>query len=253
MAFVTRDGVRLYYEDHGSGPAVLLSHGYGATSQMWQDQVAALKDRYRVIVWDLRGHGESDYPADPHLYSKQHTVADMAALLDQCNLERAVIGGHSLGGYSALAFHRVHSDRCAALMLFNCGPGFKKDEARLKWNETAERRAKRFEDEGLAAMGDRAEFLRAEHRDASGLAHAARGMLAHDNSEVIFSLPQIEKPTLILVGKEDTPFIAATDYMASKIAGSEKAIIQNAGHAASLDNPVDFNAAMSGFLDRLDY
>ena len=65
MAFVTRDGVRLYYEDHGSGPAVLLSHGYGATSQMWQDQVAALKDRYRVIVWDLRGHGESDYLADP--------------------------------------------------------------------------------------------------------------------------------------------------------------------------------------------
>ncbi len=153
MAFVTRDGVRLYYEDHGSGPAVLLSHGYGATSQMWQDQVAALKDRYRVIVWDLRGHGESDYPADPHLYSKRHTVADMAALLDQCGLERAVIGGHSLGGYSALAFHRVHSDRCAALMLFNCGPGFKRDEARLKWNETAERRAKRFEDEGLAANG----------------------------------------------------------------------------------------------------
>ena len=62
MAFVTRDGVRLYYDAHGSGPAVLLSHGYGATSQMWQDQVAALKDRYRVIVWDLRGHGESDYP-----------------------------------------------------------------------------------------------------------------------------------------------------------------------------------------------
>ena len=84
------------------------------------------------------------------------------------------------------------------------------------------------------------------------LVSAARGMLAHDNSEVIFSLPQIEKPTLILVGEEDTPFIAATDYMASKIAGSEKAIIQNAGHAASLDNPVDFNAAMSGFLDRLD-
>ena len=96
MAYVMRDDVRLYYEDHGSGPAVLLTHVYGATSQMWQDQVAEFKDRYRIIVWDLRGHGESDYPDDPDLYSKQHTVADIGALLDACSLERAVIGGHSL-------------------------------------------------------------------------------------------------------------------------------------------------------------
>ena len=251
MAYVTRDGVRLYYEDHGKGPAILLSHGYGATSQMWRDQVGAFKDNYRIIIWDLRGHGESDYPDDPEQYSKQHTVADIAALLDECGLERAVIGGHSLGGYSTLAFHRVHPKRCDALMLFNCGPGFKKDEARLKWNETANRRAQRFEDEGLAIMGDRAEYLRAEHRDAQGLAHAARGMLAHDNSEVIFSLPDIEKPTLVLVGVDDTPFIAAADYMAAKINGAEKAVIQNAGHAANLDNPTDFNAAMSGFLEGL--
>lgn len=251
MPYLTRDGVRLYYEDHGAGPAVLLSHGYGATSQMWQNQVATFKDSYRIIVWDLRGHGESDYPDDPEQYSKQHTVADIAALLDECELERAVIGGHSLGGYSTLAFHRVHPERCDALMLFNCGPGFKKDEARLKWNETAERRAKRFEDEGLAIMGDRAEFLRAKHRDASGLAHAARGMLAHDNSEVIFSLPEVQKPTLVLVGADDAPFLAATDYMEAKIASAEKAIIPNAGHAANLDNPEDFNTAMGGFLSRL--
>tara|TARA_B100000530_G_C15875215_1_gene455083 strand:- start:448 stop:1209 length:762 start_codon:yes stop_codon:yes gene_type:complete len=252
MAYVMRDDVRLYYEDHGSGPAVLLTHGYGATSQMWQDQVAEFKDRYRIIVWDLRGHGESDYPDDPDLYSKQHTVADIGALLDACSLERAVIGGHSLGGYSTLAFHRVHPERCDALMLFNCGPGFKKNEARLKWNETAERRAKRFEDEGLTLMGDRAEFLRAEHRNANGLAHAARGMLAHDNSEVIFSLPEIQKPTLVLVGVDDTPFIAAADYMAAKIAGAEKAVIENANHAANLDNPDDFNAAMGEFLAGLN-
>lgn len=248
MAYMTRDGVRLYYEDHGEGPAVLLSHGYSATSQMWQDQVNAFKDRYRIIVWDMRGHGESDYPEDPSLYSKQHTVADMAALLDECGLQRAIIGGLSLGGYSTLAFHRVHPERCEALMLFDCGPGFKKDEAREKWNETAERRAVRFEQEGLAVLGDRAEILLAEHRDAIGLAHAARGMLAHDNSEVIFSLPEIEKPTLVLVGADDAPFIAATDYMAAKITGSKKVVIPNAGHAANIDNPADFNAAMDEFL-----
>ena len=97
-------------------------------------------------------------------------------------------------------------------------------------------------------MGDRAEFLRAEHRNANGLVNAARGMLAHDNSEVIFSLPEIQKPTLVLVGVDDTPFIAAADYMVMKIAGASKAEIENAGHAANLDNPEDFNAAMGEFL-----
>lgn len=63
MAFLTRDDARLYYEDHGSGPAVLLTHGYRATSQMWRGQIAAFKDRYRIIVWDMRGHGETDYMA----------------------------------------------------------------------------------------------------------------------------------------------------------------------------------------------
>ncbi len=251
MAYFTRGGVRLYFEDHGKGPAVLLSHGYSATSQMWRAQIEAFKDRYRILVWDMRGHGESDYPGDPDLYSRLHTVADMAALLDECGLESAVIGGLSLGGYSTLAFHQKHPERCDALMLFDCGPGFKKDEARLKWNEIAEGRAKRFEAEGLSVLGDRAEVLLAKHRDASGLAHAARGMLAHDSSEVIFSLPEIEKPTLVLAGADDAPFLAATDYMAAKIPNAQKVIVSDAGHAANIDNPKDFNAAMDDFLVRV--
>ncbi len=82
MPHLDRDGVKIYYDDHGSGPAILLSHGYSATSKMWADQVAAFKDRYRVITWDMRGHGESDSPEDQSLYSEAHTVEDMAALLD---------------------------------------------------------------------------------------------------------------------------------------------------------------------------
>ncbi|MEL0018861.1 MAG: alpha/beta hydrolase [Rickettsiales bacterium] len=251
MATLTSGGVEIYYEDHGAGPAVLLSHGYSATSQMWRGQVDTFKDRYRIIVWDMRGHGNSDYPDDPSLYSKAHTVADMAAVLDACGLKSAIIGGLSLGGYSTLAFHAVHPDRCKALMLFDCGPGFKKDEARLKWNETAERRAEKLEREGLAVLGDRAEILLATHRDATGLAHAARGMLAHDDSTVIHSLPGIDKPTLVLAGADDTPFLGATDYMAAKISGSQKVIIPDAGHAANIDNPQAFNTAMGRFLDGL--
>ena len=79
MAKLDRNGVKIHYEVHGSGPTILLSHGYSSTSRMWDGQVAALKDRYRVIVWDFRGHGESDYPADQNQYSEALTVGDMKA------------------------------------------------------------------------------------------------------------------------------------------------------------------------------
>src|SRR5882724_8942412 len=125
MPLLDRAGVGVYYEDHGSGPAVLLSHGYSATCRMWDAQVAALQARYRVIVWDMRGHGQSDAPSDPAAYSEALTVADMAALLAACKVERAVIGGLSLGGYMSLAFHKVHPAKTRALMLFDTGPGFR--------------------------------------------------------------------------------------------------------------------------------
>ena len=98
MAYLTRDGVNVYYEDHGSGPPVLLSHGYSATSQMWTGQVAALKDKYRVITWDMRGHGQTDSPEDQALYSEEQTCADMAAILRELGIAQAVIGGLRLGG-----------------------------------------------------------------------------------------------------------------------------------------------------------
>ena len=62
MARLDRDGVAIHYEVHGQGPAILLSHGYSATCRMWDGQIEALRDRFQVIVWDMRGHGESDYP-----------------------------------------------------------------------------------------------------------------------------------------------------------------------------------------------
>ena len=65
MPMIDRDGVSIYYEAHGAGPALLLSHGYGATSRMWDGQVAAFADRYRVVLWDMRGHGQSATRATP--------------------------------------------------------------------------------------------------------------------------------------------------------------------------------------------
>ena len=82
MPTLERDGVSIFYEQHGiapGSPTILLSHGYSATSAMWAGQVKALADKYNIITWDMRGHGQSDSPADPSLYSEQLTVGDMAA------------------------------------------------------------------------------------------------------------------------------------------------------------------------------
>jgi pimeloyl-ACP methyl ester carboxylesterase len=251
MATINRDGVNIYYEDHGSGDPVLLSHGYSATAQMWTGQVAAFKDKYRVITWDMRGHGQSDSPDDPSAYSEAATCDDMAAILKHLGIESAVIGGLSLGGYMSLAFHVAHPEMTRALMLFDTGPGYKNPVAREGWNDTARKRAEVFEEKGLEAVGRSAEVRIAQHRSAQGLAHAARGMLAQFDSRIIESLPEIKVPTLVLVGENDTPFLGGTDYMVNKIPGAQKALIENAGHASNIDQPAAFNEAVAKFLDGL--
>jgi len=251
MPFLERDGVRIFYEAAGEGPPVLLSHGYSATSRMWRGQVEVLAPRYRIITWDMRGHGQSDSPDDPALYSEAATVADMAAILDALGIDTAVIGGLSLGGYMSLAFHLAHPGRVRALMLFDTGPGYRNPAGREAWNRTAEARAVAFETRGLDALGAGAEVRIAQHRSAKGLALAARGMLAQFDSRVIESLETIRVPTLVLVGEKDEPFLGATDYMAAKIPGAQKVVIPGAGHAANIDNPAAFNAAVEAFLAAL--
>ena len=253
MPKLDRDGVKIHYEVHGTGPTLLLSHGYSSTARMWDGQIAALKDRYQVIVWDMRGHGEIGLSRPmPELYSEALTVGDMKALLDRSGAKKAIVAGLSLGGYMSLAFNASHPERVRALMLFDTGPGFKKDEARAKWNETAHQRRRRpSTPSGLAALNSSDEVKLTRHRDATGLAGAARGMLAQQNDRVIQSLDKVAVPTLVLVGANDTNFLAATDYMAAKIKGATKVVIPDAGHASNLHQPARFNQAVEAFLAKL--
>ncbi|MBO4223061.1 alpha/beta fold hydrolase [Bradyrhizobium neotropicale] len=253
MPKIKRDGVEIYYEVHGDGPPLLLTHGYSSTSAMWQGQVAALSKRHRLVLWDMRGHGQSDYPSDPAAYSEALTVADMAALLDTVGAEKAIVGGLSLGGYMSLAFHRAHPERVRALLIIDTGPGFKKDDARDAWNKRAYDTAEKFERDGLDLLKSFSrERSTVTHRDATGLALAARGMLTQRDARVIESLPGIKVPSLIVVGADDTPFIAASDYMAAKIPGAQKVVIPAAGHAVNIDQPQAFIEAVLPFLDSLE-
>jgi pimeloyl-ACP methyl ester carboxylesterase len=246
MAFIDRNGVKLYYEVHGNGPALLLTHGYGASSRMWGGQIETLAKNFQLILWDLRGHGRSDYPSTPEAYTEEATLADMAALLDVVAAPSAVVGGLSLGGYMSLAFHRVNPRRTRALLVIDTGPGYRSDAARAEWNEKALKTAERFATRGLESL--KPPELQADHRDASGLALAARGFFMQRDAQVIDSLPTIRIPTLIVVGAEDKPFLASASYMAAKIPGAKSAIIANAGHFANLDNPTAFNTAVANFL-----
>ena len=253
MEFLDRDGVRVAYAVHNPGAAatpVLLSHGFGATSGMWRHNVEALSADRPVVAWDQRGHGESGAPSDPDAYGHEQCVADMVALLDAVGAANAVLVGMSLGGYLSLEFHLAHPERVAALVLVDTGPGFRNDAARQRWNETALRQADTIERQGRLGSSS-TEVQAAAHRDIRGVAHAARRVLTQVDGRVIDSLPRIAVPTLVIVGADDTNFLAAADYAERVIPGARKVVIDNAGHASNLDQPAAFNSAVAEFLSSL--
>jgi len=174
----------------------------------------------------------------------------MAAILDAASADRAVLGGMSLGGYLSLAFHLVHPTRVAALVLVDTGPGYRNDEARGKWNAWVERRAQQLE-RGEMRADMSAELAQAVHEHPEGLPRAARGVMAQRDARVISSLYSITVPTLVIVGAGDTDFLAGADYMQRHIPNSRKIVIDNAGHAANMDQPEAFNTAVRELLEKL--
>ena len=144
-------GVRISYEDSGGEglPAILFSHGFGSGSRLWRHQVAAFRGAFRCITYDMRGHALSDSP--PTLtgdvlgaagaYSKDHQVDDMCAVLDACGVRRAILCGHSMGGYDTLLCYFKYPERVAALVLCSTGPGYTKDKVKenegLVWSYSA--------------------------------------------------------------------------------------------------------------------
>ena len=251
MPHARLNGIKVHYEEHGShyGEPIFLTHAFAATLEMWRPQFAAFRD-YRVIGWDMRGHGSTDSPPEQADYSEKLTVEDMAALLRHLGIQQTVIGGLSLGGYISLEFQLAHPEMVRALILCNTGPGYRKDEARAGWNDFSIGYAKRFEERGLEGLGRGIEIdeTRQYQRSAAGLAMAARGILTQRDANVMEHLEQIEVPTLIILGADDERYKAGGEYMAAKIPNARKVVIENAAHAVNLYQPEKFNAAVLEFL-----
>ena len=256
-------GIEMAYDDVGSGPAVVLLHGFPFNRSMWREQTAALSASYRVITPDLRGQGETT--ATGEAATMDEMARDVAALMDELNIRRAIVGGLSMGGYVALAFCRRFPLRVRALVLADTRPQADTEEAR----RNREQQARKALEEGMDGIGDvmlpkvLAPATLHEHTERvarvremikgtkpAGAAAALRGMAGRvDQTDFLSS---ILAPTLILVGSEDelTPPRDA-EFMRREIRGSRMVIIDGAAHVSNLENPVDFNRALKEFLDEL--
>jgi len=256
-------GIEMAYDVEGSGPTVLLLHGFPFNRSMWREQVELLRDRFRVITPDLRGMGETSGTDEPATMFEM--ADDVAALLDQLEIERVTVGGLSMGGYVAFAFYRRYPLRVRALILADTRPQGDTDEAR----ENRERQAVRATQEGMetiveamlpkllapATLSGRESVVERVREmmlrtDPRGAAAALRGMALRPDQTYL--LPRIIAPTLIMVGSEDqiTPPTDAR-LMHREIRGSRLGIIEGAGHVSNLEEPAEFNQHLRSFLDAL--
>jgi len=257
-------GIRLAYVDEGSGPPVVLVHGFPLDHAMWDAQVEALKDRCRVIVPDLRGFGRSDVTEGT--VTMEQFADDVAGLLDALGVgEPVVLAGLSMGGYVAFQFFRRHRGRLRALVLCDTRAGADTPQAAAVRRETAENvlregpdsLAENMPDKLLAAatLRDRPELGESLRRviansDPRGIAAASLGMA--ERPDVTAMLPEIDCPTLVVVGREDA--ISPPDEMrriAAAIPGARLVEVPDAGHMSPMENPAAVNAALREFLASL--
>ena len=252
------------YEESGTGLPVVLIHGFPLDHTLWAPQLAGLVDRCRCIAPDLPGFGDT---AAPRAASMDLYADAIVALLDELAIDRAVIGGLSMGGYIAFALWRRHRDRVRALVLLDTKAGPDPDEAR-------KRRATQIDlvrREGAGALAPRllesmlSRRTRERHPDVAervlammgrqpvdGIAAALGAMI--DRPDSAATLATIDVPTLVVVGEEDaaTPPDEARSIH-DGIPGSTLEIIEGAGHLSNVERPAAVNHVMAEFLGRLIY
>jgi pimeloyl-ACP methyl ester carboxylesterase len=246
---LARNGIGIHREVHGQGSTILLSHGFGATSRMWDEQIEEFTDRHRLILWDLPGHGESEAPGEALTMSG--LVDEMLAILDAETAGRAVLIGLGMGGSLSLRFWQAHPDRVRGLVLIGTMPGLRSGAARQLWNRGVETLARSVERDGLAALEGGAEVDPRLHSCPRGLALAARALLAQCDDGPLSCLEHIDVPVLVVVGSEDRPNLTAAAFMARTIPNARKVVIPRANHAANMHKSDAVNAALRDFLKRL--
>jgi len=270
MATVRTNDVETYYESHGSGPPVVFVHGAWVDSRQWTPQVEALADDYRVVTYDVRGHGRTG-PSAEERYSVELFAADLRALIEALDLDRPVVCGLSLGGMIAQTY-AARYDELDGIVLADTAVS-----TRLTWRDTltsllAPKWAMTSTVEllGPRRYVDVAFWLARVTRDADWFGrdpavadYVRETMAAFDTREFnkVFGatydfrrvdLEAITAPTLVLNGEfESDAVFEHTAHLQRSLADVRTAIIPDAGHTSNMENPEAFTAELRVFLDDL--
>ena len=268
MGNVLANGIRVWYEEQGKGPAMLWAHGLGGTLHEWDETMTFFKERYRVIAYDARGHGRSEIPDSPEAYSQDIMVQDMLGLMDALDIPRAVVGGHSMGANVALNFTLQHPDRCLRVITVGIGSGSTNRQWYQDWHDKL---ADLAEKKGMAAflaemknlpawrsallnpkLGPR---IRQEVLDNSprAIAHTIRGV--QKKRPTIFELgPRLENldvAALIVFSEFDTLVVECSRFMVQCMPRATLELIPTKSHWVHLEKPQIFLEVVERFLSKL--
>jgi pimeloyl-ACP methyl ester carboxylesterase len=261
------DGVRLHFEEAGSGHAVIFVHEFAGDHRSWEPQMRYFSRRYRCITYSARGYPPSDVPDDLSMYSQEHARDDVVAVLDHLGIQTAHVVGLSMGGFATLHVGLKHPGRARSLVIAGCGYGAQPgDEDRFRTE--CEAAAAAFEAEGAHAflryaagptrVRFRAKNPRGWQEFADHLvAHSPRGaaltlrgvqMRRPMLYELVEGMKTIDVPTLVMTGDEDDPCLEASLLLKRSIRSAGLVVLPRAGHTINIEDPEAFNAVVADFL-----
>jgi 3-oxoadipate enol-lactonase len=262
------NGIEIAYEVYGEGFPLVLAHGLTASKETWDAQIGPFMERYRVVVYDARGHGESEAPpVDDPGYTLDTLVDDQKALLDRLGIEQAYVGGLSLGGMIAMRFALKYPKVVRALLLCDTSPGMN-TEGQWAANRAVMEGIVRSQGvmgvmRGLYTQSAQASGLSRKNMPASVVALVQRldqltpdGFLGiaravGEAPSVLERLGEISAPTLILTGDNDF-FRAASEEMRKRMPRSRFVLIDGSPHGSNLWQPEKFTNAVLDFLADVD-
>ncbi len=269
---LTDDGVKLYFEETGSGCPVIFVHEFAGNLRSHEPQLRHFGKRYRAIAFNARGYPPSDVPEQVSSYSQARAADDILAVLDHIGERQAHIVGLSMGGFATLHFGLRHPDRALSLCIGGCGYGAEADQ-RERFRAEADAIAVAIRTNGMAVFAERyaygptrvqyenkdprghAEFkaMLAEH-SAIGSANTQQGVQKERPSlyAMVEDMKRIAVPTLIITGDEDWPCLHPGILMKQTISTAALAVIPNAGHAINLEEPEEYNRIIGNFLAQVD-
>ena len=271
-AIATDDGVKLHYEEAGSGTPVVFVHEFAGDHRSWEPQLRHFSRRYRCITYAARGYPPSDVPADPERYSQARATDDIRCVLDGLGIPRAHVVGLSMGAFASLHFGMRYPER--ALSITVAGGGYGAHPAQYaRFQSDARENAKLIREQGMAhfaatyghgptrvqlhAKDPRGfeEYLRqlAEH-SALGSANTMLGYQGRRPSLYALTdeMAKIRVPTLIVAGDEEEPCLEACLLMKRCIPTAGLAIVPRSGHAINLEEPATFNALLESFFHQVE-